>query len=191
MATVRVWDGAHAHAETIDLEEYLGGVLPREMASGWPAEALKAQAVGARSYAVSKMGSAGAILERDERDQVYGDARFADTTAAVRATAGEVLIRGGHVVMAFFFAHCDGATRSPAEAGWDEAVMQDGPVFRAVACPCGFTALAGHGLGMCQEGARALANGGATYRDILGHYYTGVAIAPFLGAPPPLGLDRD
>ncbi|MBC7261581.1 MAG: N-acetylmuramoyl-L-alanine amidase, partial [Chloroflexi bacterium] len=74
-------------------------------------------------------------------------------------------------IRAFFFARCDGHTRSALEV-WGVNV----PYCQSVSCPCGFSSLRGHGVGMCQEGARALAQNGRSYTDILLHYYSNVQV---------------
>jgi LysM repeat protein len=140
------------------------------MSTGWPLEALKAQAVAARSYAVKKA----APLYTDTRDQVYGPGRHDDTDAAVISTAGQILAHLGHPIMAFFFGNCDGRTRGVIEAGWGGA--QDPECFQSVPCECGYTTLFGHGIGMCQRGAGAMARRGVGYREILAHYYQAVEI---------------
>ena len=81
----------------VGLEQYLQGVVPQEMPSAWPDEALKAQAVAARSYALShRVSGKNFDLYADVRSQVYGGiaAESARTTAAVQATTGEVLPLG-------------------------------------------------------------------------------------------------
>jgi len=100
----------------VDLESYLQGVVPREMPSRWgdraPA-ALRAQAIAARSYAVATLKSRGDFdLYPDERSQVYGGVRAEDprTTAAVRATGGQVLTYAGKIITAFFFSSSGGRT---------------------------------------------------------------------------------
>jgi hypothetical protein len=77
----------------------------------------------------------------------------------------------GQVIEAFYFGHCDGHTRNSEDVGWGYV-----PYCRGVGCPCGFTTMWGHGVGMCQEGARVLALNGWDYKDILKHYYTGVEV---------------
>lgn len=86
----------------VAVDAYLGGVVPRESPSSWPAEALKAQAVAARSYALSEGGESGqrfgfAKTCDDTQCQVYGGAgqnggplEAASTNAAISATFGEV-----------------------------------------------------------------------------------------------------
>lgn len=239
----------------VGLEAYLASVLGSEMGASWPAEALKAQAVVARSYAVAK-----AEASRKRRydvdatvlSQVYrgiaGEA--ASTRAAVDATAGRVLSFDGDVVEAYFHSCCGGRTedgralwggdlrylssvkdphcdfapdffwifrigpaelgkkvglgaitavkvdeRAPGgralkvtfEAGKKSKTLGGDEVRRAVgyaklkstlfrvAAENGRYAFkgsgSGHGVGMCQWGARAQAEKGASYREILKFYF--------------------
>jgi stage II sporulation protein D len=102
----------------VGLEAYLYGVVPREMPASWDAEALKAQAVAARSYALVSMRSGGSFdLYSDTRSQVYGglDAEDARANAAIDATAGQVVLYGGAVAHTFFFSTSGGRTAAIAD----------------------------------------------------------------------------
>lgn len=104
---------------TLPLEEYLRGVVPREVPADWPVEALKAQAVAARSYALATKKSGGAFdVYADTRSQVYGglQAEEPTTTEAIRATAREVLLYDGRVATTYFFSTSGGRTADVAEA---------------------------------------------------------------------------
>jgi stage II sporulation protein D len=99
----------------VDLDLYLRGVVPSEMPKDWASEALKAQAVAARSYALSHLHSGGGYdLYPDTRDQVYlGIPHEAPaTTAAVNATAGQVALYKGKVASTYFFSTSGGRTAS-------------------------------------------------------------------------------
>jgi stage II sporulation protein D len=99
----------------VSLEDYVAGVVARESPSSWPAEALKAQAVAARTYAIttSKAG-AGFDHYADTRSQVYGGvaAETASTNAAVAATRGQVVTYDGQPVVTFFFSTSGGRTEN-------------------------------------------------------------------------------
>ena len=99
---------------SVGLEPYLYGVVPREMPSLWPAEALKAQAVAARSYALAIRKTGAFDLYADTRSQVYGGvaAETPTTNAAVDATAGQVLLYEGKVATTLFFSTSGGRTAS-------------------------------------------------------------------------------
>ncbi len=94
----------------LDLEDYLLGVVPSEMPASWQMEALKAQAVAARSYAWAHMGthskwqSEGFDLVPDVRDQAYkGLGREAASTfQAVQLTRGLILKDSGKVKAGFY-----------------------------------------------------------------------------------------
>jgi stage II sporulation protein D len=102
----------------VSLEHYLYGVVPAEMPASWPAEALAAQAVVARSYALTSRSSGLAWdVFADVRSQVYRGvlAEVASTTAAVRATRGRVVTVGGDVAQTFFFSTSGGRTAANEE----------------------------------------------------------------------------
>ena len=99
----------------VSLEDYVAGVVSRESPSSWPAEALKAQAVAARTYAIttSKAGN-GWDQYADTRSQVYGGvaAETATTNAAVAATRAQVVTYDGAPVVTFFFSTSGGRTEN-------------------------------------------------------------------------------
>ncbi|NNV07232.1 SpoIID/LytB domain-containing protein [Geobacillus sp. C56-T2] len=99
---------------TVPVEEYLKGVVPNEMPASWNIEALKAQAVAARTYALSY---AGATIDDTIRYQVYGGyARYPNSTKAVEETYGQVLKYNGRLISAVFSASNGGKTESNANA---------------------------------------------------------------------------
>jgi stage II sporulation protein D len=105
--------------DRLGLETYLKGVVPAEMPSSWAPEALKAQAVAARSYALANLTKGRAFdLYGDTRDQVYGgtNAVNAATDAAVDATKGQVVLYSGKVADTLFFSTSGGRTASAAES---------------------------------------------------------------------------
>ncbi len=107
----------------IPVEDYLKGVLPKETSSFWPVEALKAQAVAARTYALFK-----AIEHREQKyvlskgilSQVYGGktAENSITSRAVDMTDGQILLYHGKIFPAYFHSTCGGAT-TRAENVWN------------------------------------------------------------------------
>jgi stage II sporulation protein D len=239
---------AAGEVRALDMEVYVAGVVGKEMPASWPADALKAQAVASRTYALSrKLQRADRPwhLDATVRDQVFHEDAAAQALAAARATAGEVLVHGSEPAEAFFHSACGGRTESAraafgrevkyltgvddgeADAGSPRAAWEARAPFRAVEVlartPSGraervrvrdgagtrvytgadFRALlgwsalpsllfdvaagedgavvlrgrgSGHGVGMCQWGARGLAAAGWTYREILAHYYPGTEI---------------
>jgi stage II sporulation protein D len=252
---VRLYRDGLQLINVIPLEEYLAAVLGSEMPVSFPPEALKAQAIAARTYALQKKldayGSA-FYLGSSVLHQVYGGVTSEDprTRAAVEATRGEVLTYELAPIEAYFHASCGGRTESG-----HAALQRDLPYLQTVDCPCGklpasrwsavvsegelrealngspeglrisgrtatrrvtrmsaaggvsldgarfrqrlgYTKLKsldfevektpegylftgrgyGHGAGLCQWGAKALADGGWSYQDILAHYYPGAEL---------------
>src|SRR3954463_7761584 len=118
----------------VGLENYVRGVVSAESPSAWPAEALKAQAVAARTYAItSRAGSISDGFDQyaDTRSQMYkGVAAERPTTdAAVAATAGQVVTYAGRPVTTFFFSTSGGKTQNienpfvgPAPKPWLKGV---------------------------------------------------------------------
>lgn len=100
----------------LPIEDYLRGL--GEVPSSWPLEAIKAQIVAARCYALTHMGST-ALYDVDDTTQYqvyYGiDAESASQNAAVDQTAGQVLMSGGHVIIAFFSASDGGHTANVSD----------------------------------------------------------------------------
>jgi stage II sporulation protein D len=258
-------EGTLTVVNAVPLETYLLGVVGAEMPLSWNLEALKAQAVAARTYAVSRMLTArdrGATFDvySDTRSQVYSGApkpQYASKLSqVVTATTGEVLVFEGNLLTAFFHSTCGGHTESAARvfkshnvaplhgvpcdactasplhrwevriaareikerlgvAAVDTMAIRDvGPsgrggtivvrggseetlfpakefrkrlgtkrlkstAFEAEPASGEFVFRGrgfGHGVGLCQWGARGLAERGKSYLDILEHYYPGALI---------------
>lgn len=261
-------------AETMPLEDYVLGVVAAEMPASFAKEALKAQAVAARTYTVRKLlhGGCGrcpgglctdsahcqAYAGEEQLRARWGEAyaaNHAKVEATVRETAGQVLTYDGTVIEALFHSSSEGSTEDCAHV-----FAQDLPYLKAVSSPeaeqksevrlaaadfvaradaafgdCGLKADAlagqvrvsaryesgrvqtlrlgsrevsgtaarrafslrsanfsvavqggevifavrgyGHGVGMSQRGADALAAAGRGYAEILAHYYTGTTLA--------------
>src|SRR5690349_18207939 len=101
---VDVVDGKLRAINVVPLEQYLYGVVPSEMPSNWSTEALKAQAVAARSYALAtKKIGAPFDAYSDTRSQMYLGVSNESTasTAAVNATRRQVAMFGGKVATTF------------------------------------------------------------------------------------------
>ncbi len=135
-----------------DVETYLGSVVGSEMPAYWPIEALKAQAVAARSYAIvhiARPASEYYDLGATPRWQAYTgvEAETNTTQAAVSETRGILLSYGGGVVESLY-------------ASSDQLVKD-----------------AHSGFGMSQEGASQLAQQNMNYRQILGRFYPGTGLA--------------
>jgi len=102
----------------VSLEAYLYGVVPSEMPHDWSTEALKSQAVAARSYALSEMGSGEFDVFPDTRSQMYGGitAETPETTAAVKATANQAVYYQGKIASTFFSSSSGGRTAAVQDA---------------------------------------------------------------------------
>jgi len=107
----------------VGLEQYLYGVVPSEMPYTWHPEALKAQAIAARSYALATRRTGAFDLYPDTRSQVYLGIEHEkpSTNAAVNATAGQVVLYDGEVAKTYFFSSSGGRTAS-ADDVWGEPV---------------------------------------------------------------------
>jgi SpoIID/LytB domain protein len=97
----------------VNIEEYLYGVVPSEMPAAWPEEALKAQAIAARSYSLALLGEfadRGFDLYGSPRSMAYYGigAETTTTTRAVDDTRGFVLKGGGKPLKAYFSANHGG-----------------------------------------------------------------------------------
>ncbi|MHB8689834.1 MAG: SpoIID/LytB domain-containing protein [Solirubrobacteraceae bacterium] len=104
--------------ETVDelgLDDYVRGVVAAEVPSSWPAPALQAQAVAARTYAITtNVGGADYDLYPDTRSQMYGGvgSETPATDAAVAATSGQVVTYNGVPVVTYFSSSSGGHTES-------------------------------------------------------------------------------
>jgi len=110
----------------LSLEEYLYGVLPREISGLWPMEAQKAQAVAARTYAIVNMNrhlNHGFDVCSTTHCQVYGgyDAEHVNSTKAVDQTKGKLLTFNGNPVTAFYHSNSGGRTEN-SENVWSNAL---------------------------------------------------------------------
>ena len=117
---------------TLPLEDYLAGVLPKEMPDRWAPAAYRAQAIAARTYATFQIFSRDPAAQwdvtADTSSQVYGGqkAETANSRAAVAATRGQVLVttvtdKEG-IFCTYFHSVTGGATVDPAEAWGDISV---------------------------------------------------------------------
>ncbi|HEY9288788.1 MAG TPA: SpoIID/LytB domain-containing protein [Candidatus Dormibacteraeota bacterium] len=98
--------------DVLPMEDYLKGVVPAEMPPYWGVEALKAQAIAGRTYAIAHLGGADFDLRASESDQAYSgltDQRT-DSSNAVDATRGQVLTYNGQLITAFYMASDGGHT---------------------------------------------------------------------------------
>jgi stage II sporulation protein D len=117
---------------SLALEQYVAGVVGAETYAGWGDEALKAQAVAARSYAICERTSARA--RRRSYDIDIGQAAQAleleprqDASLAADATRGVVLTSQGHVLRAYYSSTCGGRPASAAD-NWEGPENEDPPI---------------------------------------------------------------
>jgi stage II sporulation protein D len=107
----------------LPLDRYLRGVVPWEMPDDWHPEALRAQSVVARSYALATLKPGKLFdLYADTRSQVYGGIRAEEdsTNRAIGSTAGQVVSWQGRVATTFYHSTSGGRTVSNVEA-WPRA----------------------------------------------------------------------
>jgi len=280
VSTIRVYLHEENKIKKIQLEDYLVGVVAAEMPAEFPLDALKAQAVAARTHAVKRMGTGGvanplhpgadlcddhrhgqAWLSREELKERWGTLSyynyFYKVKTAVDETRGELLTYQGQLIDPAYHAACGGKTENSEDvwkfqipylrsvtcpyeddpksvqavsisleqvdqalgttlaavpvsgkksageikvlertaSGRPKILIVDGQQFSAVAVrdllglrstnftwklqdsSLAFTTTGyGHGVGMCQYGAKGMAEHGYNYHTILGHYYSGVEV---------------
>jgi len=253
---------------TLKIDEYLMGVVPCEIPSGWESEALKAQAVAARTFAyyhLTENSKSPTLYDLDAttNSQVYGgmSEEKERTSRAVAETSGEIISYNARPILSYFHSTCGGKTiddkyvwsqshleylkgvtcgfcGDSTKYNWESTLSLEeirsglskkygklgkiknisfkknndrvtsvvirhsrgtlaipGNNFRLLFPPEKMRSLYftskkagkgfvlsghgwGHGVGMCQWGARGMALHGYGYQDILKHYYTGVSISP-------------
>jgi len=119
----------------INVEDYIKGILYHEVSHLWPMEALKAQAVASRTYALYSLNPSKPFdVTNDIYSQVYGgrSSERYRTDLAVEYTRGQVLTYNNQIIPAYFHATCGGMTEDAQEL-WH---LPDIPPLRGV--PCGF-----------------------------------------------------
>jgi len=179
---------------TMDLEDAVAAAVDAESLRGSPLHALKAQAVAARSYYAAAGRHARFEFCDSTHCQFLRETPAAGTAAARAAaeTRGLVLLWRGKTIAALYSASCGGRTRT-LESGMPD----DYPYFgvdctaciRGARAACSYCTReggawanrrgrgSGHGVGLCQTGAAAMAGAGASFREILVHYFPNAEIA--------------
>ncbi len=187
-ATVRLLTGGKV--VTLPLEEYVTGTTAAEMPPWFPAEALKAQAIAVRTLALRDLLAAQAGRGKHRNADLCADPACcmayrppaeADEAVqrAVRDTAGIIAVYRDEPILAVFCAAVRGRTKSSAQV-WGGALDYLVPAESPETVSPG-----GHGVGMSQYGAAALAEQGFDAEAILKHYYTGVTLADCSAFLPP------
>jgi stage II sporulation protein D len=127
--------GAIQTVEAVGLDDYVRGVISAEVPASWPLEALKAQAVAARTYAITtNVGGAAFDVYPDTRSQMYRGvaAETPPTNAAVAGTRGQVVTYRNVPVVTYFFNSSGGHTEN-IEVVWPGATPE--PWLRGVPDP--------------------------------------------------------
>ena len=170
-------DGDLTVINDVGIEDYVKGVTPAEMPSSWNIEALKAQAIAVRSYAIANLGKhakEGFDLVDTVQDQVYNGvmAETPSTNQAVEETEGLVLTYDNKIISTMYSASAGGQTKSALEA-WGNDI----PYLQSVKSYDDDMEPRGHGVGMTQYGAKNLADMGYNAYQILAYFYTGAHFA--------------
>lgn len=176
--------------DTIPFETYVKCVVAGEVPGSFHMEALKAQAVAARTYAAARLyasqesgcPSAHPLAPVCDSDhcQVYCDIDtlknkngWSRIEQAVEETESQMLYYDGQLVKHALFHASSGGKTENSEDVFVSAV----PYLKSVDSPYESTyPRNGHGVGMSQQGANGMACAGYTYKEILFHYYTGTAV---------------
>lgn len=151
----------------LDIEEYLKAVVPAEVYASWPQASLEAQAVAARTWALASLGrhgDEGFDFCTGPHCQVWDRSRLDDRTdRAVEATAGIVGTWDYQIMPTWYSAYCGGRTKGD----WGKWLRARDD------CPCAALdkLIAGHQRGMCQWGAKLLADAGYDWQQILDFYF--------------------
>jgi peptidoglycan hydrolase-like amidase len=133
--SLKIVDGALYPVCTMSVEEYLLGVVPYEMSEYFPLEALKAQAVCARTYALNKLGAnADYDVVDTTNDQVFKGVNptYTNAARAVRETAGVVGTYKGRLAICYYSASNGGQTELvqnvwSGRGDWDYYAVVDDP----------------------------------------------------------------
>ena len=163
---------------SVDLEEYVAAVVASEIGNS-ALSACKAQAVAARTFAINKGVLDGkTITDSSSTDQAYRAKRYdydmyPHAIQATKATAREILVYNGRPISAVYSA-CNGGRTVSSQERWGSVrpylIAQDDPWDNS-------TTRTGHGVGMSQRGAKAMAAAGKSYREILAFYYPGTDVS--------------
>ena len=161
----------------VPIEQYVAAVVASEIGNAL-IEACKAQAVAARTFAVSKGVLDGKIIsDASSYDQAYRANRIAsglypNAETGTKETKDEILTYNGKPINAVYSA-CNGGHTVSSKERWGS----DRPYLIAFDDPWDdSTKRTGHGVGMSQRGAKYAASIGMNYREILEHYYPGTQI---------------
>jgi len=172
-----IWEGgALKEVKELIFEEYIKGVVYAEMRGFTEIEALKAQAVAARTYALKHLGKHASegydVCNRPACCQAWSPPPPGGyppvVNDAVESTRGEVITFAGSLIDATFFSSSRTHYTRNAEEVWPNYCEYRRKTLTPEDVSIGF---GGHGVGMSQYGAKELANAGLNYVEILKHYY--------------------
>ena len=160
---------------TIDIEEYLKGVIPAEIGNA-PLEACKAQAVAARTFALIKHSKGSKLTDKSSSDQAFriskATSSYSNALLAVEETAGQVLYYNNQLITTCSYSNSNGGRIKSSKEVWggERAWLISKPD------PYDNGPGNGHGVGMSQWGAKEMANRGFDYKQILNFYYPNTII---------------
>lgn len=179
----------------VDFEKYVEAVVASEIGNAH-IEACKAQAVAARTFALSRVGEDGVIGDDSATNQAYRAIRgvgnsYPNCRAAAVVTAGQVLFYKDKLVATAVYSDANGGYTVSSKERWGG----DRPYLVSKPDPWDFALSKGvkngHGVGMSQTGAKYAANTGSSYRQILAFYYPGTILVPKYGKEIPEIIDVD
>lgn len=139
---IRVFIAERGTVQTMPMEEYVMGVVAAEMEPTWEREALAAQAIKARTFALQRIDEAGGVPARNadastdiQEFQAYDPTRINDNVReAVEDTRGLVAVYEDEFVRGWFHAYCGG--RSATATVGLNFQDEDPPFIQSVECPC-------------------------------------------------------
>jgi peptidoglycan hydrolase-like amidase len=201
--------GSSGYTGNINFDDYIAGVISKEMGSGFPTEALKAQAVAARTFSLNNIENGrGANC-----GHAYTSTIPQKCIDATKATSGVVVIYNNNAISAYYSARCHGDyTRSASIASCALGTPSGAAAYcKSVACsghanctnveggslcctkwtePRGrYETVFGHGVGMCQRGAQGFANNsGWGWEQIIRRFYSNISLSCGKDCPSALSL---
>ena len=167
----------NGYSEAIPLEDYVAGVVSHESYSGQNIEAIKAQAVVARTYAISRTNYCTSSIPADTTAQVYNPDLRTDAVQAAEDTAGLVLTYEGKIFSTEYDSFCynDSDCKYWEENGKRYVTYKKVPSneTHTVSISPNYYGMAagGHGRGMSQVASYEMAANGSTFEEILAFFY--------------------
>lgn len=165
---------------TIDIEEYLRGVIPAEIGNA-SIEACRAQAVASRTFALIKHKKGSKITDKSSSDQAFriskATSAYSNALQAIEDTKGQVLYYNNQLITTCSYSNSNGGRVKSSKEVWggERAWLVSKPD------PYDHGPGNGHGVGMSQCGAKEMANQGFNYKQILDFYYPGTNIVSNYG----------